>query len=226
MRRLIRSIYLLISILIPPFLFAKPYEGYVDIRLESSSSGELSLYVETEHLMGRYVELKDLDACGSVFTDEETMRFYLTGKPFSIQEVKKLMEERWIPRYQSNQPFTAMVFFEKATDQFVLQLGIGSSKTKTLHVGYICKKEFWNQGYTTEAATAIIHYFVPLCMMKGYLLHGSPIEEICIQTREENIASQKVAYNLHMKQIDSIAKDGVKRLVFKIPVDQLKGFQV
>lgn len=67
---------------------------------------------------------------------------------------------------------------------------------QVLEIGYLLRKEFWGNGYATEAAKAC----------KEYAFQTLKVNEVFSIIRDTNIASQQVAIRNGMKVKDTFVK--------------------
>jgi [ribosomal protein S5]-alanine N-acetyltransferase len=138
-------------------------------------------FIETGRLLLRPLTPEDEPALGAVLSDAETMRWY--PRPFTRDEVREWIE-RQIGRYASGSGLLGMV--EKASGALIGDCGAvwqeieGSSE---LEIAYHVNRERWNQGFATEAATAVI----------DYAFGEFGVERVVSMIRPENGASRRVA---------------------------------
>lgn len=86
---------------------------------------------------------------------------YLTWPAHSSVEVSEAVLRDWASQYDSKE------FYQWAIELNDLEQPIGSigavkvnNDTESVTIGYCIGKEFWNKGYTTEALTAVIRFFL------------------------------------------------------------------
>lgn len=151
--------------------------------------------IETQRLYMRRLNENDVEALSKILRDEETM--YAYEGAFSEAEVLEWLE-RQLARYrQYGFGLWAVIFPE--TDEFIGQCGLTIQQWKdseVLEVGYLFRREFWHNGYATEAARA--------CM--EYAFRELNADEVCSIIRDTNIASQRVALRNGMRLADSWVK--------------------
>ena len=140
------------------------------------------MILETERLYLREMRRSDEDALRKILQDEDVM--YAYEHAFDNDEVHQWMEKQ-LQRYQEcGFGLWAVIF--KETDEMIGQCGLtmqDCNGRKVLEVGYLFQKEFWHQGYATEAAVACRDYAF-------MVLHA---EEVYSIIRDNNIPSQNVA---------------------------------
>lgn len=109
--------------------------------------------LETERLRLRELTLLDVDHLLTIFADPVAMEYYLSTKdrPQAVRWIEWNIES-----YQTN-GFGLWLVERKNDGQFVGQCGITLQKipgSVEPEVGYLLRREFWGQGYATEAAIA------------------------------------------------------------------------
>ncbi|MGB0124348.1 MAG: GNAT family N-acetyltransferase, partial [Silvibacterium sp.] len=114
----------------------------------------MRLPLETSRLSLRPMTLEDELALAAVLGDAETMRWY--PHPFSREEVRGWIE-RQISRYSSGTGLLGLV--EKQSGRLIGDCGVVWQDVEDrmeLEVGYHVNRGFWNHGFATEAARAVI----------------------------------------------------------------------
>jgi len=141
--------------------------------------------LETDRLILRPLDEKDIDAIFAMRSDPEVMRFIreLQNRDESANWVE-LVSSRWATEQIG---FCAMV--EKSAGKFVGWCGLWRLKeTGEIEVGYAVAKKFWGKGYATEAALEFLDYaFKKLAP-----------EKIVAVARPKNAASRRVMEKLGM----------------------------
>ncbi len=141
--------------------------------------------LETDRLILRPLDKKDVDAIYSMRSDADIMRFI--REPQNRRESTdwvELVSSRWADERIG---FCAML--EKPSGVFVGWCGIWRLKeTGELEIGYAVAKEFWGKGLAAEAALAFL----------GYAFDNLDTEKIVAVARPENAASRRVMEKLGM----------------------------
>ena len=148
--------------------------------------------METERLWIRKSEQSDFDAMCKIFQDEESTVAF--AGPYSDAEVQDWLD---MQIKDHEQGLGHWAFTLKGTDDMIGQCGVLMKDYKggKIHeIGYVLQKEFWGNGYATEAAAA--------CMNYAFDVLGAP--QVYSIIYEKNIASQNVAKRNGMTQIDTI----------------------
>lgn len=150
----------------------------------------------TPRLHLRELVSEDFDSLFAILSDPETMRFY--PSPYSADGVKDWLD-RNLQRYR-DWGHSLWAVELRQTGEFVGQCGITyqSINNQSLpEIGYQFNRQFWGNGYATEAAWACLEY--------GF--EQLEFDEIFIHTYVKNIPSQKVAERLGMNKLNVFDKD-------------------
>lgn len=143
--------------------------------------------LETERVYLRQLTQADYEALSTLLQDEEVM--YAYEHAFTPEEVQEWLDKQ-LKRYLED-GIGLWAIISKETGEFLGQAGLTWQETdqeRELEVGYLLKKEYWHQGYATEAAKACKEYAF-------YVLGQNRVSAII---RENNLASQQVAQRLGM----------------------------
>ncbi len=143
--------------------------------------------LETERVYLRQLTQADYEALSTLLQDEEVM--YAYEHAFTPEEVQEWLDKQ-LKRYLED-GIGLWAIISKETGEFLGQAGLTWQETdqeRELEVGYLLKKEYWHQGYATEAAKACKEYAF-------YVLGQNRVSAII---RDNNLASQQVAQRLGM----------------------------
>lgn len=153
------------------------------------------MILETKRLYLREMNPSDFESLCKILQDEDTM--YAYEGAFSDSEVQEWLD-RQISRYQKwNFGLWAVIL--KETDEMIGQCGLTMQPWKedeVLEIGYLFERQYWHNGYATEAAIAC----------KKYAFEKLDADEVCSIIRDSNIASQKVAIRNGMIKMDTWIK--------------------
>lgn len=153
------------------------------------------MIIETERLVLRKLEQADfVDVCKLL---QDPVVMYAYEGAFSDQEVQVWLDKQF-GRYQQD-GFGLWGIEEKKTGELIGQCGITYQEydgRRVPEVGYLLRKEFWHQGYATEAAVAC----------REYAFQTLGFDEVYAIIRDTNLASQKVALRNGMKQVAAFVK--------------------
>jgi uncharacterized protein (TIGR00290 family) len=158
--------------------------------------------IETERLYLRELVLEDAQELSKVLSDPESMQFY--PEPFSREKVERWIE--WnITNYKANNHGLWAVIL-KDGEKFIGDCGITMQtiEDETVpEIGFHILKDYWNNGYATEAALAC----------KQYAFEEMKYPHVFSYTTINNIASQKVASKIGMQPYKVFEKNGEEQIV-------------
>lgn len=159
------------------------------------------MQLETERLLLRPLSLDDLDDLATFYADPEVMRYLGVGKVLSRDESEQSL--RRMLRSVELDGFGQLAV-ERAEDGVLMgRCGflVWDAETLTptteaeadgpteLEVGYTLGREFWGQGFATEAAAAV----------RDHALGPMGRSRLIAFIRHENHASARVAEKLGMR---------------------------
>jgi RimJ/RimL family protein N-acetyltransferase len=140
------------------------------------------MILETERLLLRRMEQSDYHNLAEILQDPDVM--YAYAHAFEDAEVQAWLN-RQQERYRTD-GYGLWAVILKKTGEMIGQCGLTQqdwSGTSVLEIGYLFKKEFWHQGYATEAAKAC----------KAYAFDKLAADEVYSIIRDTNFASMNVA---------------------------------
>lgn len=113
----------------------------------------------TSRLGFRRWQASDLDAFTEINTDAEVMRFF--EKPLPREDTLAMMER--MERLYEEKGFCYFAVDILESKALLGTIGLGwktfdADFTPTVDLGYRIGKNWWNQGYSTEGATACLDY--------------------------------------------------------------------
>lgn len=149
------------------------------------------MILETDRLYFREMNQDDYGALCKILQDEETM--YAYEGAFSDEEAQEWLD-RQLSRYQK-WGFGLWAVILKENEEMIGQCGLTMQPWKNeevLEIGYLFGRQYWHQGYATEAARACKHYAFEILHKK----------EVCSIIRDTNTASQNVARRNGMSVAD------------------------
>ena len=118
-----------------------------------------SKVLETERLILRRLTMDDLDHLFTLYHSPDVRKYYSEGIP-SYEETKQELE--WmINTCYAKYGFGMWATIEKKTRKFIGRCGLTPMDIEgreEIEVGYMLAKEYWGQGFATEAARAILQY--------------------------------------------------------------------
>ena len=160
----------------------------------------MSINLETDRLQIREIILTDAVDMYELNSDPEVMRYTGDVHFNSLEETKQFIQD--YPDYKKN-GFGRNAIVLKETGQFLGWCGLKKLEDRTVDIGYRFMKRFWNKGYATESAKAIIDFG-----FKNY-----DIINIIGNADEANIGSIRVFEKLGMTFVQKRAYDGIENAV-------------
>ncbi|MDQ3375090.1 MAG: GNAT family N-acetyltransferase [Acidobacteriota bacterium] len=141
--------------------------------------------LETNRLVLRPLEKRDVDAIFAMRSDLEVMRFIREpqNRTESVSWIK-LVSSRW-----KTEKIGFCAVIEKRTKDFVGWCGIWRlEETREFEVGYAIAKQYWGNGLATEASLRFLEY----------AFERLKPDKIVAVARPENAASRRVMEKLGM----------------------------
>jgi RimJ/RimL family protein N-acetyltransferase len=169
-----------------------------------------SVRLETERLVLRPLSPDDLDDIASFVADPETMRYIGTGGARTREQARDSLE--WMIETFERQGFGHFGVERKEDGAFVGRAGLNvwdpsdwsitrldeADGPTEIEVAYLFGRDYWGQGYATEAATAI----------RDWALGELRLERLIALIYPDNVRSIGVARNLGMEPIGEAALGG------------------
>ncbi|MEI7668156.1 MAG: GNAT family N-acetyltransferase [Erysipelotrichaceae bacterium] len=138
--------------------------------------------IETERLIIRPIRIEDAVDMYAYASDAENTRFVWFDLHKSLEDSQKVIQELFLSRVSRGIP-EAYVLELKSNHQMIGTCDVHTVRFNDVgELGYIINKQYWNQGYTTEAILAII----------PVLFHHCGFRRLEIQHDILNIASQRI----------------------------------
>jgi len=153
------------------------------------------MVLETKRLILREMTQEDLPTLCKILQDDDVM--YAYEGAFSKEEVQSWLD-RQLERYKEY-GFGLWAVVLKETGKMIGQCGLTMQEynnNQILEVGYLFLKEYWHQGYASEAAIAC----------KEYAFDKMNAKEVYSIIRDTNIPSQNVAIRNGMTCIEKFIK--------------------
>ena len=170
----------------------------------------MAIFLETKRLIIKTPDIKDIDKIYTLDSDPDVMRYIGNGLPRSKEESRQWYNKS--VQYYGKYGYSFGLVYEKETGEFVGRAGINHNayddSQPDIEVGYRLFKKFWNKGYATELAMALIEW--------GF--KNLELEKICGFASPNNKASRHVLEKAGMKLIglDKYAEEEVVRYeIFK-----------
>lgn len=115
----------------------------------------------TARLTLRRFEIEDAENMYYNWASDPEVTKYLTWPTHKSVEVTEHVLRDWIDRYEAKD------YYQWAIELNELEQPIGSisavkvdDQTKSVEIGYCIGRDFWNKGYTTEALSEVIRFFL------------------------------------------------------------------
>jgi len=145
--------------------------------------------LETERLLLRHLEWRDLDDLFALYRDAEVRRYIPEGT-LSYEETREELE--WFLEGHPRHPELGLwATIEKESGQFIGRCGLlpwTIDGRQEVEVAYMLSRAHWGRGLGTEAAQAIVDYGFEALQLSRL---------ICL-IDEANVASAKVATKIGM----------------------------
>lgn len=115
----------------------------------------------TERLTLRRFEIEDAENMFYNWANDPEVTKYLTWPAHENVEITESIVKDWVSKYDDKE------FYQWAIELNDLEQPIGSisavkvdNKIESVEIGYCIGQKFWHKGYTTEALTEIIRFFI------------------------------------------------------------------
>jgi len=159
-------------------------------------SNRNNLQLETERLLLRPMLQSDFDALLLIFTDPNVIAAF-NHPPFTREQM-----QRWLQRNLGHQNEFGYGLFSvilKETGELIGDCGLEQmDDMNAAELGYDFRSDFWNQGYATEAASAV----------RDYAFDGLHLPHLISLIRVGNLASKRVAEKVGMTLVEEFTRYG------------------
>jgi len=116
---------------------------------------------ETERLILRRFTLDDAEAMFRNWAGDSEVTKYLTWPTHKSVEVSRHVIKDWIAGYESDNMYNWAIELKSIGEPIG---SIGTAKVddniKAVEIGYCIGKQWWNKGYTSEALTRVVRFFI------------------------------------------------------------------
>lgn len=164
--------------------------------------------IETKRMILRDYKIEDFHFLKSLLSNPKMIKFIGNGKTKNETEAKAFYD--WIKAsYNQNKDFGLKIIELKETGERIGHAGLVPqiiNSEKLIEIGYWITTNFWGQGFATEVAKALRDYGE-----KELHLH-----KMIALIQVNNLASQKVARNIGMKEEREIELKGKQVKIFTI----------
>ena len=165
----------------------------------------MSLPIETDRLILRQMKIDDIDDLLGIFSDPIAMKY------FNIVFDKSQMET-WVQRnlnHHAQYGYSLYSVILRNNQRLIGDCGLETTEIEgqlVVGIGYDFLREYWNNGYATEAAMAVKNY--------GFRRYG--FQKIYCWINPENIASQRVAEKIGMTLEKKVLRDNKTYAIFSL----------
>lgn len=150
--------------------------------------------LETSRLILRPMLQTDFDGLYLIFTDPKVMAAF-NHPLFTTEQM-----QGWLGRnldHQSQYGYGLFSVLLKETDELIGDCGLEQMEDmNAAELGYDFRSEFWNQGYASEAASAV----------RDYAFDVLKLPRLISLIRVGNVASKRVAEKVGMKLIEEFTR--------------------
>ncbi|MBE0672595.1 MAG: GNAT family N-acetyltransferase [Anaerolineales bacterium] len=154
--------------------------------------------LETKRLVLRPMLESDFDSLHRIFIDTKVMESF-DHPPLTHEQMK-----RWLKRNLDHQNEFGYGLFSvilKQTGELIGDCGLEMMEDLgAAELGYDFRSDFWNQGYATEAATAV----------RDYAFDVLSLPQLISLIRVGNIASKRVAEKVGMELHNKLSRYGTQ----------------
>lgn len=153
------------------------------------------MILSTDRLILREITLNDYDDLCEILQDKKTM--YAYEHAFSKEEVEQWLNNQ-LSRYKKY-GFGLWAVVLKSTGKMIGNIGLTYQKfedSDILEIGYLLNRNYWHNGYASEAAIAC----------KNYAFNVLKADKVYSIIRDNNLSSQAVAKRNGMKIVGTQLK--------------------
>jgi len=162
-------------------------------------------FLETKRLIIKPPSISDVELVYSLDSDPDVMRYIGNGYPRSREESLSWYEKSI--KHFEKYGFSFGLVFEKETGEFIGRAGINynayDDSQPDIEIGYRLYKKFWNKGYATELADALVEW--------GF--KNLKIDKLCGFSHPDNRSSCRVLekIGMHFIGIDKYSDEKIVR---------------
>ena len=175
----------------------------------------MKIFIETQRLVLREILPTDIAGMLELDSDPEVHR-YLGDSPVTDKE-RIIDVINFIRQQYIDNGVGRWAVIDKATNRFIGWAGLKfvtetiNDHTNYYDLGYRIIRKFWNKGFATEAATALLNY----------AFEKLNIEVVCAWVDCDNIASNKVLKKVGFRFIKKFDLDGIMHNWYEIEKREL-----
>lgn len=128
--------------------------------MEQSPLISPSELIKTKRLVLRRPRMSDADDIFDSYAADTEVTRYVTWRPYNDRsEVGSFLQSR-LSRWDSSEEFSWAI--TRADEDRVIGMIACRVREIAADIGYVMGRKFWNRGYTTEAADAIVKWAINL----------------------------------------------------------------
>lgn len=156
--------------------------------------------IETARLHLRPMRADDCDALLEIFTDPQVMASF-DADPFTPAQM-----QHWLQRnldHQAQHGYGLFSVIEKVSGRLIGDCGLEQMELDgqaVAELGYDLRSDVWNQGFATEAASAV----------RDYAFQILRLPQLISLIRAGNVASQRVAEKIGMQRAAEFERYGTR----------------
>lgn len=164
----------------------------VVIVFKKTPPEQLEVVIKTARLYMRSVRENDLSDYIRLFGDPKNMENYATGKTKDAEYVAGRINT-WVERWKKGDPFAGFAVFHKETKEFIGHIVVGyGDRPGQSEMAVLFHSRFWNQGYGTEAVSAMLQAYVPELAEQGFEVEGKLLDEVHATTKADLTAGNRM----------------------------------
>ncbi len=167
--------------------------------------------IETERLIIRDMREEDIEDFFEIFSDPVAMKYF--GIVFDWPRM-----EAWVQSnldHQKKHGFSLMTVILKENGEIIGDCGLETTDIDgrpIVGIGFDFKRKYWNRGYATEAALAVMNF--------GFKRFG--FDSLSAWIDPDNAASLRVAEKIGMKPEKSVLRGGKPYALYSISIRNRK----
>ncbi|TWU20837.1 GNAT family N-acetyltransferase [Bythopirellula polymerisocia] len=165
----------------------------------------MAYFLTTDRLGFRVMAPADLDFLAEMLSDSETMRFYpnLLDRKGAVEWLEKGLSR------QHRDGYSFWLVEDQGTGIPIGQVGLLNQEVEgkiEAEIGYMLHRQYWRQGFASEAASAV----------RDYAFHALGKKRVISLVRPINIPSQRVALSYGAKPEKLVVWRELEHLVFAL----------
>ncbi len=179
-------------------------------KKESILSKELQIYdvsiqktenqilVNTPRLSIRSLRPDEIQKHACLSADPENVKLYRSGLPISQEDAFQELYDALNQWENGRNPLCQYSIYEKQSGLFIGGIGFTPLKEGKTEIFYLIDHKFWRKGFGREAVSAMVQFFIPEVIKRGYL-NPNLLSQIYATAHPENIGSNKILTHIGFK---------------------------